>query len=169
MADTTMTSATLMRGRAGAVLLGESAVAAGAASIAALLLEVPVWAMFAGWIVYFSRTPSLRQGGISLVCAIAGLGLGLLASIALGLLTPLVGPVALTMVVFVVAMTALASARLPLFDNLLAVFTGLVCWFAMHQPPGWPALATLIVALALGSCAGALAHALHRGVLPRHA
>ena len=60
----------------------ESAVAATAAALAALVLEVPVWAMFIGWIAFYTRGLSVRSTIENLACVGAGLLLGLVATLA---------------------------------------------------------------------------------------
>ncbi|MBN6152360.1 DUF1097 domain-containing protein [Xanthomonas sp. AmX2] len=140
----------------------ESAVAATAAALAALVLEVPVWAMFIGWIAYFTRAPSLRQGAVNFACVLGGLLLGIAASLAIAALAPLLGAATLPLVVFVVSLLVLSMARVPVFNNLLGFFLGLVSWFAAHQPPSVALFAELALAALLGSTAGWIAAGLHR-------
>lgn len=58
------------------VVLGESAVASTAATLV-LLLELPVWAMFVGWIAFFTRGLNVRSGLINLLCVLIGMALGM--------------------------------------------------------------------------------------------
>lgn len=143
--------------------LGESAIAAAAAGTAVLLIEVPVWAMFIGWIAYFSRGVNLRQGVLNLTCVLAGLLIGVAASTALVALGPSLGAATAPVVVFVVALVVLTVSRVTPLSNPLAYFLGLVCWFAAHQPPSVALLMELAGAVLLGSTAGWLAASLpHR-------
>jgi hypothetical protein len=54
------------------ITVGESIVATLAATVSALVLEVPVWAMFVGWISYFTRGVNPRQGMVNLACVLVG-------------------------------------------------------------------------------------------------
>jgi hypothetical protein len=139
------------------ITASQSLVAAAAAITSAVVIEVPVWAMFIGWIAHFTRGVGTRQGLINLACVLIGLGIGVAAGIALGLLTPHWGAYAIGGVVFVVAALVLSLRNLPKLNNLLAFFLGLVCWFAAHLPPSPGAFAKLAMAVSLGAFAGWLA------------
>ncbi|MDX3773348.1 DUF1097 domain-containing protein [Chromatiaceae bacterium AAb-1] len=142
------------------IIAGESAVAAGAATLCALVLEVPVWAMFIGWISYFTRGFSLRHGVLNLASVLVGLVLGIGAALLLMLLNPLFGIYTISVVVMLVAMIALSLAKAPLVNNLLGFFLGLVAYFASHLAPSLAAFTELAVAITLGAIAAWLAHAL---------
>jgi hypothetical protein len=139
----------------------ESVITAGAAG-SAVLLEVPIWAMFVGWIAYFTRGLDLKNGLINFGCLIIGLVLGIAAASVLGSLGGPPGAIELTAVVFGVALVVLSLRFLPVFNNLLGFFLGLVAWFAAHLPVSLPALWTLVFAAAIGSSAGWLAHSLQK-------
>ncbi|TLX59770.1 DUF1097 domain-containing protein [Stutzerimonas nosocomialis] len=141
--------------------LGESAVAALAASFCALIVELPIWAMFIGWISFFTRAPGVRQGAINLACTLAGLALGMAAGAATAALSPTLGPLTVMPVVFVVAVLVLSTRRLAVFNNLLAFFLGLVSYFASHLPPTLLTFGELGGAATLGAVAGLLASRLH--------
>jgi len=151
------------------ITLGESVVATVAATISALVLEVPVWAMFVGWISYFTRGFTLRQGLINLACVFIGLGLGSAAGAATHALTPHLGSAALTVVVFAVSAVVLSLRHLPVFNNLLGFFLGLVAFFASHQVPSWSAFADLGLAAAVGTTAACIAAVLQRRALRANA
>ncbi|WP_034912165.1 DUF1097 domain-containing protein [Erwinia sp. 9145] len=146
------------------IVLGESFVASSAATIGTLVFEVPVWAMFIGWIAFFTRGLNLRSGLVNLACVLIGLLLGIAAANALPVLGPLLGAYAISVVVVVITAIALSLARAPVFNNLLAFFLGLVAWFAAHLPPSPGALFDLGLAATLGTLAGFLAHAWQRHV-----
>lgn len=141
------------------IVLGESVVASSAATVSTLLLELPVWAMFIGWIAFFTRGLNWRSGLVNLSCVLIGLLLGIGAAHALGALNPLFGTYAISVVVVVVTGIALSLARAPVFNNLLGFFLGLVAYFASHLPPSPATLLTLGLAVAIGTAAGFLAHA----------
>jgi Protein of unknown function (DUF1097). len=147
------------------ITLGESVVATVAATISALVLEVPVWAMFVGWISYFTRGVNLRQGLINLTCVFTGLGLGIAAGAATHALTPHLGSATLTVVVFAMSVVVLSLRHLPVFNNLLGFFLGLVAFFASHQPPSWSAFADLGLAAGIGTTAACIATVLQRRAL----
>lgn len=139
----------------------ESVITALAAS-AAVLSELPIWAMFVGWIAYFTRGLDLRHGLINLGCVMIGLCLGIGAASVLGSLGRPPGLGEQAAVVFGVALIVLSLRFLPVFNNLLGFFLGLVAWFAAHLPPGAAGLMTLAGAATLGSLAGWIAHSLQR-------
>ncbi len=141
--------------------LGESAVAALAASFCALIVELPIWAMFIGWISFFTRAPGVRQGAINLACTLAGLLLGMGAAVVTVVLSPALGALTVMPVVFVVAVLVLSTRRFSVFNNLLAFFLGLVSYFASHLPPTLMTFGELGGAATLGTVAGLQASALH--------
>jgi hypothetical protein len=146
------------------VTLGESAVAALAATASATLFEVPVWAMFVGWIAYFTRGLTLRQGAINFACVLVGIAVGLAAGATMQGLTPQLGVFTLPAVVFAVAAVVLSLRHLPVLNNLLCFFLGLVAYFASHLAPGWTAFAELGIATGIGTAAAYLASLLHQQV-----
>jgi hypothetical protein len=146
------------------VILGESAIAASAATISLLAFEVPVWAMFVGWISFFTRGLTLKQGAINLGCVLIGVALGICAAHVLSTLTPHLGRYAIAAVVFIVAVIALSLAKAPLFNNVLCIFLGLVAYFAAHQPPSIETFGMLALAAAVGTTAAFLAHALQKRI-----
>lgn len=139
--------------------LAESVVASSAATFSLLVLELPVWAMFVGWIAYFTRGLNWRAGAINLACVLIGLALGIGAAQLLALMSTALGPFAISAAVMLVTVAALSLAKLPVFNNVLGFFLGLVAYFASHLPPTPTAFAQLGLAAALGSLAGFLAHA----------
>ena len=144
------------------ITFGESVVASLAATLSALVLDVPVWAMFVGWFSYFTRGVNLRQGVVNLSCVLVGLGVGIAAGATIKALTPHLGAVTLTLVVFAVAMVVLSLRHVPVVNNLLGFFLGLVAYFASHQPPSWAVFAELGLAAGVGAGAASIASLLHR-------
>ncbi|RTQ33479.1 DUF1097 domain-containing protein [Variovorax gossypii] len=141
-----------------------AAVVAAAASALALVLELPVWAMFVGWVAFYTRGVTARDGVFNLVCVGFGVLIGKAAALAIGALGPVVGAVALPLVVLVVALVVVSLRGVPRFNNLLCYFLGLIAFFAIHQPPSLSLFGTLAGAAALGSVAAWTAHALQRRV-----
>jgi len=146
------------------ITLGESTVAALAATVSSMVFDVPVWAMFVGWIAYFTRGLTLRQGVVNFACVLVGIAVGLAAVATMQVLAPQLGEFTLPAVVFAVAVLVLSLRHLPVLDNLLCFFLGLVAYFASHLAPGWIAFAELGIAAAVGSVAAYLASLLHRQV-----
>jgi hypothetical protein len=141
------------------IVLGESVVASSAATLSALVLEVPVWAMFVGWLAFFTRGLNLRHGLVNLTCVMIGVGLGIGAAHTLAALGPHLGAYAISAVVFVITVVALSLAKVPVINNLLGFFLGLVTYFASHLPPSLGTLVQLGLAAAVGTTAALLAHA----------
>jgi hypothetical protein len=131
------------------------AVVAALAAFATLSLGWAPWIMFMGWVAYFTR-PSPPEGLQTYGCVVIGLVLGAFATLAVGALTPILGQVALPSVVFTIALVVIATRGLPLFNNLLGYFIGLITFFAAHQTPQASTVATLAAAVAMGALAGLL-------------
>ena len=60
--------------------------------------------------------------------------------------------------VFIVALIVVGLRGLPVFNNLLGYFLGLVAWFAAHLEPSLEGLVQLAGASAIGSIAGWVSH-----------
>ncbi|SDA78834.1 Protein of unknown function [Pseudomonas sp. NFACC15-1] len=146
------------------VVVGESVIASSAATLSVMALEVPVWAMFVGWISFFTRGLNLKQGAINLACVLIGIVLGIGAAHAMAALTPVLGGYAISAVVFAITVIALSLAKAPVFNNLLGFFLGLVAYFASHQPPSLTTFGMLALAGTLGATAALLAHSLQKRV-----
>jgi hypothetical protein len=138
-------------------VFGESIVASIAATLCATLLNVPVWAMFIGWIAFFTRGVSTRDCAINMTCVLIGLGIGITAGLAGRALEPALGVWSITLVVLMATMVVLSLQVLPVINNVLAFFLGLVCFFASHLPPSLDTFVELGTASALGVCAGLMA------------
>lgn len=136
-----------------------AAATASLAAASALAMQLPVWAMFIGWIAFFTRGLTTRSTLDNLGCVWLGLVIGALAATAIGTLAPTLGPlVALPLVVFVVALVVVGLRGLPVLNNLLGYFLGLVAWFAAHLEPSFEHVAQLAAANAIGSIAGWISH-----------
>ena len=148
-------------GRKGAglyiALTATAAIIAALAAQTSLSLGLTPWAMFMGWIAYFTRRPSAREGAQSLGCILLGLCLGAIATMSIAALAPVLGPAAFPSVVLAVALVVIATRGLPILNNLLGYFIGLVTFFAAHLEPELMSIAKLGGATALGSAAGWLA------------
>jgi hypothetical protein len=134
-----------------------AALVAAAAAHISLTLAIAPWAMFMGWVAFFTRTPSTAEGLRSITCVVIGLCLGAAATMTVGTLTPALGGLAFPVTVFGTALVVIAARSLPVLNNLLAYFIGLITFFAAHLEPGLLAIAELAGAVGLGSLAGWLA------------
>jgi hypothetical protein len=128
-------------------------VAASAAGLS-LMLSIPPWAMFMGWVAYFTRKPSPSEGARTFVCIVVGLSLGAVATIATGSVAPTLGPLALPAVVLIIAIVVISTRGLPFLNNLLGYFLGLITFFAAHLPPTPSTIVQLAGAVAVGLVAG---------------
>lgn len=140
--------------------LAISAVAALTAASAAYfttLISVPAWAMFMGWVTYYTRGHSGRDGLVNYACLALGICLGFVAVMAVGTLAPNFGTLALPVVVLIVATLVVSLRAVPLLSNIPAYFLGLVTVFAAHVQPTLYAFAELGSAGAIGSFAAWLA------------
>ncbi|MDR7099792.1 hypothetical protein J2X04_002173 [Lysobacter niabensis] len=147
-----------------ATFTAAAAIVAAAAAAASLALGVPVWAMFVGWVAYYTRGVNARDGVFNLICVMLGVVIGKGAAVAIGALSPMVGAAAMPLVVLIVASLVVSLRGAPRINNLLCYFLGLIAYFAIHQPPSLALFATLAGAAALGSFAAWLAHELQRRV-----
>jgi len=138
-----------------------TATIAATAAAATLMISLPVWAMFIGWIAFFTRGLSGRSAVENLGCVGIGMCIGVVASLVIQQLGTLVGQsVALPIVVFLVALLVVALRGLPMMNNLLGYFLGLVAWFAAHLAPSAENLLQLFSASTIGSIAGWIAYQL---------
>lgn len=144
-------------------LVAFSVIAALVAAFAAgssAAMALPVWAMFIGWIAFFTRGPSLSNGLWNTVCVLAGITLGVLAALCIGTLAPILGAAALPVAVFIAAMIVMSLRLVKHVDNVLCYFLGLVAYFASHITPTLESITSVIElggAVVLGSVAGGIA------------
>lgn len=131
-----------------------AAVTAAAASAFSLVFGLPVWAMFVGWVAFFTRGMTARDGAVNLVCVWLGVVIGIAAATAIGLLSPALGMFAVPTAVFAVAMVVVSLRVVRSINNLLCYFLGLIAFFAARMEPTLDSLVYLGSASALGSTAG---------------
>nr|WP_315428386.1 DUF1097 domain-containing protein [uncultured Albidiferax sp.] len=147
---------------------GVAAIAAATAASLSSALALPVWAMFIGWVAFFTRGLTLKDGLANLACVWFGIAVGMGAAMAIGALTPAWGLLALPAVVFLVAVLVVSLRAVPVLNNILCYFLGLIAYFASHLPPSQGTFVLLGLAVALGSIAGLVALQLQNR-LPRAA
>ena len=127
---------------------------------AALRLEV--WVMFAGFIAWFTRPTSSREGFFAMICLWLGTGLGAASHVATGALMPSLGSLALPWVVFFVGILIVGLRTTSVVNNMLAWFLGLVTFFAAKRGLSPEAFVHLGGASAPGGFAGWACQALNR-------
>lgn len=130
-----------------------AALTAASAAHVTTLIAVPAWAMFMGWVAYYTRGHAGRDGLVNYPCLALGIAIGLFAVMAVGALAPSFGSFALPVVVLVVATLVVSLRAVPVLGNIPAYFLGLVTVFAAHVQPTLYAMAELGVASAIGSFA----------------
>src|SRR5687767_2339119 len=131
----TNVSAGAARWQPSLVFLAFSAIPAGIAASAAftsLHLGFAPWAMFIGWVAYFTRPVSGLQGLRTWFCLLGGILAGAASVLGLDTLAPVVGSLALPLIVFVVAMVVVSMRAVRSLDNILAWFLGMIAFFAAH-------------------------------------
>jgi hypothetical protein len=124
--------------------------------------------MFVGWVAWYTRPTSFRQGVATWLCLSGGLVFGALAVMALGVLSPSMGIFALSAVVFFVALTVVSMRNVRLLDNIPAWFLGLIAFFASHMEPGVISVAELGATSAMGVDGGWLSVQLQRRLATTH-
>jgi hypothetical protein len=139
-----------------------AAVVAALAAFSSAALALEVWAMFTGFIAWFTRPASVRDGVYSMLCLFLGIGLGVLAHIATEALTPSLRGFALPVVVFVVGVVIVGLRTTRVVDNMLAWFIGLVTFFAAEVEIAFEPLLALGSACAIGGFAGWACQTLNR-------
>ncbi len=131
-----------------------AAATAAVASVSSLAFGLPVWAMFIGWVAFFTRGMTARDGLVNFGCVALGVAIGIAAATSIGVLGASLGMFALPVVVFVVALVVVSLRAMPLMNNILCYFLGLIAFFAAHMEPALDSLVHLGSASALGSTAG---------------
>jgi len=139
------------------LLTAAAAIVAATAAFLSVTITLPVWAMFIGWVAYYTRGHSARDGLINLSGVLVGLLIGMAAATAVGHLAPQIGNYALPLVVFTVAMVVVSLRAVPIFNNVISYFLGLISFFAAHLEPGLAAFLELAGASSLGSVAAWIA------------
>jgi hypothetical protein len=131
-----------------------AAVVASLAAWSSEALTLEVWVMFAGFIAWFTRPASWRDGVSAMICLWLGIVLGIIAHVATGALIPSVGGLALPLVVFFVASLIVGLRTTSIVNNMLAWFIGVVTFFAAKLGLSVEGFAHLISATAIGGFAG---------------
>lgn len=145
-----------------------SAIVAATAAGVSTALGFQAWVMFAGFIAWFTRPMPTRNGVFAVLCLWLGLGIGIAAHSATYALTPVLGGLALPLVVFVSAIIIVGLRTTAVVDNMLGWFLGLVTFFAAHIEVAPGPLFSLLAASAIGGLAGWACVALTHRFAPVH-
>ncbi|SER33924.1 Protein of unknown function [Lentzea xinjiangensis] len=135
---------------------------AAVAAFTADSLSFPAWAMFVGWVAWFSRPASPVQGLHAMVCLWLGLVLAAAGQLLAGVLAPVTGAAALPLAVFVLALVVVGLRTTPVLNNMLAWFLGLIAFYAAHSNEIASTLLSLAAATAIGAAAGFACQRLQR-------
>ena len=144
-----------------------TAAVAAAAIFAAMVLGIPTWAAFLGWVGYSG--PTTREGIANLISFLLGLGFGMGTGFSIDCLTPLLGVAATPLLIFGVTVLVISFRRLTPINNPLAYFLGLISIFASAQMPSISLLTMLAPAGALGAFSAWLVSFLYSRRLQRAA
>lgn len=137
-------------------------IVAAVAAFGSVVLSLEPWAMFAGWVAWFTRPTSTTQGVYATICLWLGMVLAVLGTLSVETFSPVVGPAALPLTVFVLAIVAVGLRTTPVLNNMLAWFVGLVTFFAAEPESFFTGLLALVAATAIGALAGYVCQALQR-------
>jgi hypothetical protein len=139
-----------------------AAVVATLAAWSSAALRLEPWVMFTGFIAWFTRPTSSREGVNSVICLWLGIGLAAAAHTATAALASSIGGLALPVIVFLVAIVVVGLRTTKIVDNMLSWFLGLVAFFAADLQPSLEAFVHLGGASAIGGFAGWTCQALNR-------
>jgi hypothetical protein len=126
--------------------------------------KLEVWVMFAGLTAWFTHPTSWREGASGVLCMWLGLAAGTGSVVANDALAPVVGSLALPLVVFVATVVVVGLRATRGAKNTLAWFVGLVTFFAAHMKPSAVGLLQLGAASLVGGFAGFLCLTLAPGL-----
>jgi hypothetical protein len=131
------------------------------AAIAALVCyktNLPLWAMFLGWVVLHTSEVAWRKAIANWVNLLLGLALGMGATLCVEWLVPKVHLLALPFTVFMTTVIiVLVRAARPI-NNSIATFLGLIAFLACHMNPTFSTLYLLVAATTTGLVAAWIAH-----------
>lgn len=147
-----------------------TAIAATIAAIAAATsaaLQLPIWAMFIGWVAFFTQGLNIKHTITNLICVWLGITIGMIAGISLNIVGPTLGAGALPFVVFMVGMLVVSLRSVPKINNLLCYFLGLVSFFASHYAPSMDSFFMLAGAASIGAFGGLASIFLQKRILSK--
>jgi hypothetical protein len=139
-----------------------TALVAAVSTALCIRIGIPVWGMFAGWIVFVTGGGSAKAGFAALGSALIGILLGIGGALAIAASSAGLGGIAVPAVVFVIVAIAVICQRVPFFNSVIGYFIGMTVYFASALPPTSATFIALGSAVALGMLSGLLATILGR-------
>ena len=134
-----------------------AAITVSAAATACASFQWPVWAMLLGWVASLTAGRSLKDVCRSYVCLTAGIAIGTAATIAVGELRPIIGPLAYAPVVFAVATIVVSMREMPYANHVPSYLLGVCGVSALHPKPiGFALFEFAFVAIAAPSAVGVI-------------
>lgn len=127
---------------------------ASVAAVTSATMGVAPWVMFVGWVASYTKPVTARQIAATACCCVLGLLLGCVAVIAVTRLFPSLGVASFAVVVMPVALLVVSLRSIPIVNNTLAWFLGLITTFAAHPDMTPSVLSGYALVLCLGVCAG---------------
>ncbi|AWF81446.1 DUF1097 domain-containing protein [Microbulbifer sp. A4B17] len=131
-----------------------AATIASTAAFTCFVADLPPWAMFVGWVAFFTQPASLSKAVTSGVCVALGILMGMVAGTLNTILLPVVGNIAFAAIVFSVAFIVVSLRGMPIIGNIIAWFLGLITFFAAHPDNLVTGVISLIAVTSLGTFAG---------------
>ncbi|WP_231757323.1 DUF1097 domain-containing protein [Microbulbifer elongatus] len=144
-----------------------AAVFAAFAAVTTAVNELPVWAMFVGWVAYVTGPMNLKGAAQSYICLTLGIAIGLAAALALKEITPTMGAYSLAPVVFIVASLVLSLRAAPPLNLVPAYWLGIIVFFAAHTEPRLASILKLSLISGFGIVIATIVHFLQMRILRR--
>jgi hypothetical protein len=129
-----------------------AAITATAAATTCASFGWPVWAMLLGWVASLTCGRSLKDVFRSYVCLAAGIAIGTAATLAIGKLSPIIGPLAYAPVVFAAAAIVVSMREMPYVNHVPSYLLGVSSVLALHPKP----IGFVLVEIAAPSAVGAI-------------
>jgi hypothetical protein len=129
-------------------------VVAAVAAVVTVTLSLQIWTMFIAWTCFGTAAGNVRRGFAAIACLVGGVLLGMGSVVVLGAINPVLGDLALPVVIFALAVIAMLSTLTPPFDSVPGYFLGMTAFYASKLAPGWSALIEITEAFAIGAVAG---------------
>lgn len=137
-------------------------IVAATATYGTVSVALAAWALFVGWVAWFTRPQSTVQGVYAILCVWLGLIAAALGRLSVEALAPTLGDAALPLSVFVLASVAVVLREVPVVNNTLCWFLGMIAFFAAEPADIPTGLGELAAATAIGGLAGLVCLRLNR-------
>lgn len=131
-----------------------SAIAAAGTTLT-ILLGLPAWMMFMGWIAFGTSSGRVVEAPSIFICLVLGLLLGWAGCVMVAQLSRW-GVAGVATTVFVVTGIAVLTQFLPTIGRVTVYFIGITAFFASQFPPAMASFNSLGAAGLVGICSGVL-------------